>query len=320
MGHLAGFGCYLPSQELTNDELAREFALRLEGAEARPLRPEDSQWIIDACGFRTRRIAAPDETVAVMGARAAAQAMESAGLATPGAIIVGSGTPDRQFPGISAAIQKMLGAVSGFAFDIHLASVGGFFALAAAHQMCERYGPILVVGTDKMSEVMARPPRSKETAILFGDGAGALVVAPGPGSCEIVNISIQSQGVFADDLSLEFGDTLHMNGRSVILHAHRRLTECIQALLRESDLTVDDVGLWLFHQANLVLLSHIGKTLKIPPERVFINGDRYGNTSAASVLIATAEAHQQGRMQSGYAVMAAFGAGISWGAALLKIS
>ena len=308
MAHLAGFGCYLPARELTNDELAAEFAI-------------DPQWIVDACGIRTRRVAAPGETAAGMAAQAATRALESAGIAARdlGGIIVGSGTPDRQFPGVSAALQKLLDANGIPAFDVHLASVGGLFALAIAREMCERYGPMLVVASERMSDIIARAPRVKETAILFGDGAGALVVKPGAGPVELVDIRIQSDSAFADDLSLAFGETLRMNGRTVILQAHRKLTESVNALLQRNGVGVADVGLWLFHQANLVLLKQIGKSLKIPPERVFVNGDRYGNTSAASLLIAAAEAHQQGRLQSGHAVMSAFGAGMSWGAALLAI-
>jgi len=309
MAHLAGFGCYLPSRELTNEELAAEFAI-------------DPQWIVDACGIRTRRIAAPDETAAGMAAHAAVQALESAGITARelGGIIVGSGTPDRQFPGVSASLQKLLDAPGIPAFDVHLASVGGLFALAIAREMCERYGPMLVVASERMSDIMSRAPRVKETAILFGDGAGALVVKPGAGPIELVDVRIQSDATYASDLSLGFGETLHMNGRTVILQAHRKLTESINALLQRNGLGVAGVGLWLFHQANLVLLQQIGKSLKIPPERVFVNVDRYGNTSAASLLIATAEAHQQGRLQRGHAAMAAFGAGLSWGAALLKVS
>jgi 3-oxoacyl-[acyl-carrier-protein] synthase-3 len=308
MAHLAGFGCYLPSLELTNEALAAEFAI-------------DPQWIVDACGVRARRIASADDTVANMAAYAATQALESAGIAARdlGGIIVGSGTPERQFPGVSAALQRLLEAPGIPAFDVHLASVGGLFALAIAREMCERYGPMLVVAAERMSDVMARAPRVKETAILFGDGAGALVVKPGAGLIELVDVRIQSDATYADDLSLAFGETLHMNGRTVILQAHRKMTESVDALLQRNGLAVSDVGLWLFHQANLNLLTSIGKSLKIPPERVLINVDCYGNTSSASLLIAAAEAHDRRCFQPGYAVMSAFGAGMSWGTALLAI-
>jgi 3-oxoacyl-[acyl-carrier-protein] synthase-3 len=308
MAHLAGFGCYLPSRELGNDALAAEFGV-------------DPQWIIEACGIHTRRIAGPEETVAEMAARASAEALSGAGITARdlGAIIVGTGTPDRQFPGVSAALQKILDAPGIPAFDIHLASVGGLFALSLAREMCERYGPVLVAASERMSDIMARAPRVKETAILFGDGAGAVVVAPGLGAIEVLDARIQSDATFADDLSLAVGETLHMSGRTVILQAHRKLTESINGLLQRNGLTVDGVGLWLFHQANLVLLNQVGKSLKIPRERVFLNLDRYGNTSSASLLIAAAEAHRESLFHPGHVVLAAFGSGMSWGSMLLEV-
>jgi 3-oxoacyl-[acyl-carrier-protein] synthase-3 len=308
MAHLAGFGCYLPSRELGNDALAEEFGV-------------DPQWIVEVSGIQTRRIAGPDDTVAEMAARAAAPALAQAGITARdlGAIIVGTGTPDRQFPGVSAALQKALDAPGIPAFDIHLASVGGLFALSVAREMCERYGPVLVVASERMSDIMARAPRVKETAILFGDGAGAAIVSPGSGPIEIVDARIQSDATYADDLSLAFGETLHMTGRTVILQAHRKLTETVNGLLQRNGLTVDAINLWLFHQANLVLINQVGKSLKIPRERVFVNVDRYGNTSSASVLIAAAEAHQAALFVPGHAVLAAFGSGMSWGSMLLQV-
>jgi 3-oxoacyl-[acyl-carrier-protein] synthase-3 len=308
MAHLAGFGCFLPSRELGNDALAAEFGV-------------DTQWIVESCGIQNRRIAAPDETVAEMAARAATPALAQAGITARelGAIIVGTGTPDRQFPGVSAALQKALDAPGIPAFDIHLASVGGLFALGIAREMCERYGPVLVVASERMSDIMARAPRVKETAILFGDGAGAAIVAPGSGPIEIVDGRIQSDATYSDELSLAFGETLHMTGRTVILQAHRKLTETVNSLLQRNGLAVDAINLWLFHQANLVLINQVGKALKIPRERVFVNVDRYGNTSSASVLIAAAEAHQAALFQKGHAVLAAFGSGMSWGSMLLQV-
>ncbi len=312
MAHLAGFGLYLPSRELGNAELAAEFGV-------------DPQWILDSCGIVTRRIASPEETAGEMAFHAGVSALAHAGMNAHdlGAIIVGTGTPDRQFPGVSAALQKRLDAPGIPAFDIHLASAGGLFALAVAKEMCAAYGPVLVAASERMSDVMARAPRTKETAILFGDGAAAMIVAPsaasGDGVVEIVDARIHSDATHADDLSLAFGETLRMNGRTVILQAHRKLTEASNALLQRNGITVDDVGLWIFHQANLVLLNQVAKSLKIPRERVYVNGDRYGNTSAASVLIAAAEARLKSSFPSGLAVMAAFGSGMSWGSMLLRV-
>jgi 3-oxoacyl-[acyl-carrier-protein] synthase-3 len=310
MAWLAGFGCYLPQKELDNVELAAEFGV-------------EPAWILQACGIETRRVAASGETVVDLAYHASQDALQRSDRQPKdlGAIIVGSGTPNRQFPGVSAGLQQRLGVVGIPAFDVHLASVGGFFALALGCELCHRYGPVLVVGAECMSEVMARSPRVKETAILFGDGAGACVVTPDASSrIEVADIRIQSDATFAGDLALDFGGTLQMNGRTVILQANRKLRESLQTLLERNGVEVSQVGLWLFHQANLNLLRQIAQGLKIDEERVFLNLNRYGNTSAASVLIAAAEAGAEGRFQPGYAVMAAFGAGMSWGSALLKVS
>jgi 3-oxoacyl-[acyl-carrier-protein] synthase III len=308
MAAIKGFGAYLPEQVLDNAALAAEFGV-------------EPAWILQACGIETRRVAAPEETVVDMAEKAARACLERIGMEAGalGGIIVGTGTPHRQFPGVSASLQQRLGVVGIPAFDIHLASVGGFFALATAVELCERYGPILVVGAERMSQVMAREPRVKESAILFGDGAGACVVAPGEGPVTVLDIKMQSDGTFVDDLSMEFGSTLNMNGRTVILQANRKLRQSLTELLERNKLAATDVNLWLFHQANVNLLKQVGQALGIPEDRVFLNLPRYGNTSAASLFIAATEAQAEGRMNPGHAVMAAFGAGMGWGSALLRV-
>jgi 3-oxoacyl-[acyl-carrier-protein] synthase-3 len=308
MAQLLGFGAHLPEQVLDNAALAAEFGV-------------DPAWILHACGIETRRVAAAEETVVDLAEGAARVCLERCGLAAAelGGIVVGTGTPQRQFPGVSASLQQRLGAVGIPAFDIHLASVGGFFALATAVELCRSYGPILVVGAERMSRVMAREPRIKETAILFGDGAGACIVAPGEGPLSVVDIRMQSDGTFADQLSLESDGPLAMDGRTVILQANRKLRQSIGELLARNGLTAAEVDLWLFHQANLNLLRQVGKGLGIAEDRVYVNLARYGNTSAASLFIAAAEAQAEGRFRSGHAVLAAFGAGMGWGSALVKV-
>jgi 3-oxoacyl-[acyl-carrier-protein] synthase III len=308
MAHILGFGAYLPENVLDNAALSAEFGV-------------EPAWILQACGIETRRVAAPDETVVDMAERAARTCLERVGMepASLGGIVVGTGTPHRQFPGVSASLQQRLGVVGIPAFDIHLASVGGFFAFATAVELCQRYGPILVVGAEKMSQVMAREPRAKETAILFGDGAGACIVAPGEGSLSVVDVRMQSDGTFADELSMEFGGVLNMNGRTVILQANRKLRQSLSELLERNGMSATDVDLWLFHQANVNLLKQVGQGLGIPEDRVYLNLPRYGNTSAASLFIAATEAQAEGRFRPGHVVMAAFGAGMGWGSALLRV-
>lgn len=308
LAQILGFGADLPSTTLANAALAAEFGVE-EG------------WIRQVCGIEERRMAGPCQSVVDLAEGAARACLADARLEPEalGGIIVGTGTPHRQFPGVSASLQQRLGVAGIPAFDIHLASAGGMFALATSVELCGRYGPMLVVGAEHMSEIMARSPRDKATAILFGDGAGACIVAPGEGPITILDCRIQSDATHVEDLALDFGGTLHMNGHSVILQANRKLRQSVDGLLTRNGIQVNDVGLWLFHQANLRLLRQVGLALGIPFDRVYLDLPRFGNTSAASLLIAAATARAVGRLLPGFTVMAAFGAGMSWGSALLWV-
>lgn len=306
MAAILGFGARLPERVVSNRELAG-------------LLDVEAGWIQQICGIRERRWAGA-ESVVDLAEGAAREALAAANRepGTLGGIIVGTGTPERQFPGVSAQLQARLGCPGIPAFDVHLASSGGLVALCLAATLCQQQGPILVVGAEKMSPILQRD-LAKETAILFGDGAGAALVDPGPGPLEILDARWGSDGAFAGDLTLEFGAPLHMNGRAVIMQANRMLAGAVQDLLRRNAMEPAAVDLFLFHQANLNLLHQVGKSLGIEAAKVPITLDRYGNTSAASVLIAAAEACKEGRFAPGTrAVLAAFGAGFSWGALLLE--
>lgn len=308
MTGIAGFGHALPDGVVDNEALAAEFGI-------------DPDWIVAVSGIRTRRCVAPGETVCDLAHRAALAALADAGMVPGdlGGIVVGSGTPQRVFPGISAEVQARLGAPGIPAFDIHLASVGGLFALAAAAALCGQYGPVLAIGAEEMSTAMARQPRVKETAILFGDGAGAAIVRPGPCAVAIRDIRIASDATHAEALKMEFGEAMRMDGRTVILQANRKLQSAIADILARNGLSVGDIDCFLFHQANLNLLRMVGSALGVDPGKVFVNLDRYGNTSAAALPIAMSEARAGGLMAPGSrVVLAAFGAGMGWGAALLE--
>lgn len=303
-----GLGHYVPSGVLSNGALAAEFNVTQE-------------WILSVCGIETRRAVAADETVCDLAERAALACLQDAGVTADklGAIIACTGTPHRQFPGISAEVQRRLKAGAIPAFDIHLASISGLFGLALAQRMCEPWGPVLVVAAETMTRVMSQQPRVKETAILFGDGAGACVVAPGAGSLSLRDVQVASDATFSEALRLDFGSTLQMDGRTIIMHAVRKLARAATELLERNSLRIEDVGLFLFHQANLRLLERLMQELKIDRNRCFLNIDRYGNTSSASWLIAASEAKAAGLLRPGMkVVVAAFGAGLSWGAALLE--
>ena len=309
MAALVGFGHYLPAGMLTNEALASEFHVALE-------------WIVSMCGIQTRRVAAPEETVCDLAEHAARACLQDAGISADklGAIIACTGTPHRQFPGVSAEVQKRLNVPGIPAFDLHLASISGLFGLALANRMCETWGPTLVVAAETMTRVMAQPPRVKESAILFGDGAGACLVASGPGPLAIQDIRIASDATFSEALKLDFGSTLQMDGRTIIMHAVRKLARAVAELLEKYSLRVNDVGLFLFHQANLRLLERLMQELKIDRRQCFVNVDKYGNTSSASWLIAASEARAAGLLRPGMkVVIAAFGAGLSWGAALVEV-
>jgi 3-oxoacyl-[acyl-carrier-protein] synthase-3 len=178
----------------------------------------------------------------------------------------------------------------------------------------------LVVAAETMTRVLAQGPRVKETAILFGDGAGACLVTRGDAPLAIRDIRISSDATFSEALRLDFGSTLEMDGRTIIMHAVRKLARAVAELLEKNSLRVDQVGLFLFHQANLRLLERLMRELKIDRSQCFINVDKYGNTSSASWLIAASEARAVGLLRPGMkVVVAAFGAGLSWGTALLEV-
>ncbi len=309
MAHLAGFGRSLPEAVVTNASLATELSVAEE-------------WILQVSGIRERRRAADGETAATLAHAASLQALASAGLSPTdlGAIVVGTGSAPRRFPGVSSELQNLLGAGGIPAFDVPLASSGGLVALALATDLAPRYGPVLAVGTEVMSRILDRPPRVRETAILFGDGAGAAVVLPGPGPIEITDIRFAGDGALGADLSLGEGEPLAMNGRTVILQASRKIPSAIRDILQRAGLSPADVDLFVLHQANLVLLRQVAKSLGVDEARLFVTVDRYGHTSAASLLVALAEAVEEGRVaSSSRVVLGAFGAGFSWGAALLTV-
>jgi 3-oxoacyl-[acyl-carrier-protein] synthase-3 len=309
MASLAGFGHSLPEGVLTNQALAAEFNV-------------EPEWIVSVCGIQTRRVVAADETVCDLAERASQACLQDAGVSADklGAIIACTGTPHRQFPGVSAEVQKRLNAPGIPAFDLHLASISGLFGVALANKMCEQWGPTLVVAAETMTRALTMGPRAKETAILFGDGAGACLVTPGDAPLAIRDISIASDATFSEALRMDFGSTLQMDGRTIIMHAVRKLARAVAELLEKNSLRVDQIGLFLFHQANMRLLERLMKELKIEARQCFVNIEKYGNTSSASWVIAASEAKAAGLLRSGMkVVIAAFGAGLSWGGALVEV-
>lgn len=310
MAFLRGFGCYLPSRVVDNVELAA-----LLGCEP--------DWILNATGIAERRYAAASETVASLAACAAADCMARAGvdLGHIGLLILASGSAERRFPGPAAETAAKLGLAGIPAIDLPMASAGSLFGLALAARLSAAYGQVLVIAAEKMSAVISSPPFDRNTAILFGDGAGACLIDPSfdpnRGQAEIVDSCLHSDGGFAPDLRLEFGQPLHMDGRVVILQASRKLPGAIRELLDRSRRPPSEVAAFLLHQANQNLTVRVAQSLGVAPERFYSNIAHYGNTSSASLLIAAAEwSAASGFRPSEAVVFAGFGAGFHWGALL----
>lgn len=317
-------GSYAPERVLTNQDLTH-------------LVDTSDEWIHARTGIRERRIAAPDETTSDMAAEASRRAIEAAGL-TPqdiDLIIVGTITPDMPFPSTACLVQHKLGMRTVPAFDIEAACTGFLYTLdvAAALLRSGPYRHALVIGAEKLSSIIDWQDRT--TCVLFGDGAGAVVLGldPRPG-VGLLASRLGADGGDGDKLCQPGGGSalpaspasiearqhyLKMQGREIFKSAVRVMEQSASELLRSANLTAQDVALVIPHQANSRIIDAIRERLELPPERVFLNLDRYGNTSAASIPLALDEAVQSGRLRSGDLVLlVAFGAGLTWGSTLLK--
>jgi 3-oxoacyl-[acyl-carrier-protein] synthase-3 len=256
--------------------------------------------------------------VASIGLLAAQDCLEKAGAtaAELGMILVASGSSDRFCPGPASQIAAGLGLASTPALDIPVASAGSLIGLALAAQLAPTMGRVLVVGAEIMSRRVALNPEGKNTAILFGDGAGAALVDAETGFARIADSCLFTDGAAADILFVQDG-RFHMDGPAVIMHASRKMPRAINELLTRNQIAPGEVEAFLLHQANLNLITRVATAVKAPRERFFTNIARYGNTSSASLLIAAAEWHSgQTAALAGPLVFSAFGAGLNWGAML----
>jgi len=305
MAYLRAFGSYLPPRRVGNAELA-------------PLVDATPEWILSATGIEERRYAAAEDTVASLGLLAARDCLAQAG-ATPadvGMILAASGSADRFCPGPASQIAAGLGLNATPAFDIPVASCGSLIGLALASQLAAHAGRVLVIGAEIMSRRIALAPQGKDTAILFGDGAGACLVDDNSGFARLADFLLATDGGSAEILKIE-GAQLEMDGKSVILQACRKIPRAIKDLLARNGLTAADPASYLLHQANLNLITRVAAALKVPEERFFTNLARYGNTSSASLLIAAGEWRRaQAGPLTAPIVFSAFGAGLNWGALL----
>lgn len=305
MAYLRAFGAHLPERVVTNDALAEQLAV-------------DPEWIFTQSGIRERRYAAETETVATLGVAAAQQCLAAANLTASdlGLILVASGSPDRYCPGPASQIAALLGLAVTPSIDIPIASAGTLVALSLASKLAATMGHVLVIGSEVMSRRIDPTPEGKNTAILFGDGAGAALISPDSGLARIVDSCLHTDGSSAEALAIQ-NNRIHMDGAVIIRHASRRIPEAIAEVLERNTIKPEAIGTFLLHQANLNLITRIAKTVGAPVERFYSNIERYGNTSSASMLIAAAEWH---RANPGPftqpVVFGAFGVGLNWGALL----
>lgn len=316
---LTGVGMYLPSQLVTNADLAQ----RVDTSD---------EWITERTGIKQRYFAAPHETAAFMGAQAGARALEQAGLPASalGAIIVATSTPDNAFPSTAVHIQALLGAEKAFGFDLSAACSGFIYALSVADAMLRsgQVSSILVIGSEVYSRILNFEDRG--TCVLFGDGAGAVLLQSkdveknGSG---LLSTHLHSDGRLADILYVDGAvgrrdkpGFLVMQGREVFRHAVTLLAEAVNEALAENNLTAADIDLLVPHQANRRIIDGVGKKLGLPAERVVVTVDQHANTSAASIPLALACAVADGRAKPGQLILLeALGGGLTWGSALLRL-
>lgn len=320
---ILGLGAYTPERVMTNEDWA-EYV------------DTSDEWITARTGIKRRRFAAEDETTVDMAEAAALVAMEEAGIDAAGIdeIIVATDTPEVYAPDTAAYLQDRLGTRHVTAYDLAGSGCAGFVLGLDLAQTRSRAGErtVLLVGVELISRLMNWEDRA--TCVLFGDAAGAAVVGAG-GTVRILAVTAGTDGSKADILGREVGGTrlpfhpdrvadgswkgLVMKGREVFKEAVARMSQASLEVLEETGLGIDDLALVVPHQANLRILNAVGKHLKIPAEKLYINVDEYGNTGSASVPLALYHARREGRVQSGDRVLlTAFGAGFHWAAALLQ--
>ncbi len=325
---IIGTGSYMPEKVLTNDDLSK-------------IVDTNDEWITTRTGIKERRIAADGQATSDLASEAARRALADAGVAAEDIqlIIVATVTPDMFFPSTACFVQKKIGALNAVCFDISAACSGFLYALQVARHFINTGNrtTALVIGAEKLSTLVNWQDRN--TCVLFGDGAGAVVIrradesetdAPG----RVLSTVMGSDGNLADLLKVPGGasfcpitpenvasrpNTIHMEGRETFKHAVTRMLEAANQALENAGLKAEDVSLVIPHQANARIIGAIADRLGLPPEKVFMNLDKYGNTSAATIPVALDEANKAGRLNKGDIVLlVAFGGGFTWASSVVR--
>jgi 3-oxoacyl-[acyl-carrier-protein] synthase-3 len=314
---ITGLGCHVPERRLTNADLER-------------LVDTSDEWIMTRTGIRERRIAADDEALTDIALPAARQALDDARVRAEDLdlIVVATVTPDMAFPASAALIADVLGAADAAAYDLSAGCTGFMYAVAQAYGMVAAglVEKALVVGGDVLSKILDWTDRS--TLVLFGDGAGAVVLERARDGGGFLGFELGAEGSGGVHLWLpgsgsrrfaEPDSFVKMNGREVFKFATRVLVSSAEKVLAACGKTIDDVDLYVPHQANVRIIDHAVKKLGFPEEKVVVNVDRFGNTSSGSIPLALADAAADGRLRPGELVlMTGMGAGLTWGSALIE--
>ncbi len=313
---ITGLGCHVPERVVTNDDLAT-------------MVDTNDQWIRERTGIRERRVAADDEALTDIALPAARRALEMAGVeaSTIDLLIVATVTPDMAFPSAAALLADTLGMPDAAAYDLSAGCTGFVYAIAQAHAMLASglSKRALVVGGDVLSKILDWTDRS--TVVLFGDGAGAVVLEAVEGG-GFLGFELGADGAGGESLWLPGSGSRHfdepekfvkMNGREVFKFATRVMVSSGEAILAECGKTVDDVDVYVPHQANVRIIDHAVRKLGIAEEKTVVNVERYGNTSSGSIPLALADAADDGRLEPGKLVLlTGMGAGLTWGSALIE--
>ena len=317
---LLGTGSALPKRVVTNAELAAQI-------------DTSDEWIVERTGIRQRHIAGDDETTATLATAAARAALEDAGIEASSIdlIILATATPDNTFPATATKVQNALGCNGGIAFDVHAVCSGFLYALTTADSLLKTgmASRALVIGAETFSRILDWEDRT--TCVLFGDGAGAVVLEAPEAGVEraegILGSRLHADGAQHDLLYVDGGPSttktvghLRMKGREVFRHAVVNLADVLGEVLEDTGFSASDIDWIVPHQANKRILDATAKKLGIPPEKVVVTVDQHANTSAASVPLALDTARRDGRIKDGDLIMLeAMGGGFTWGASLIRL-